>query len=368
MRNTATVGQRIARGFSLIEMMIVIVIIAIVVALVVPALGAARGVAKDADTRSLMNSLSQAASQFSLDYQGRAPGYFSALAMANADNGDAGEGFSGMQNALLDLAGGVLTKPVANATGPDEIVVGPSATASKNVVVNTTLIGTATSGKAYFVPLAKYFKKQDGADAAIRGIDVSGASTASVGNKALPELCDSTGQPLLWWGTNPQAVGSVEVVSDFAEQVAGSGGNGSSTARVYWNQNSVFCSAFATGGQYSNNLNNSLLSIDNANKLVTLTALLGNPNTPNDANLPTRAEVLPTAARGTAVIHAAGRDNIYLNGSKGRGGINAGGVTGGVFYGSNFFSDASTRRLDSDQKRSSVDVLADFDDMINAIE
>lgn len=372
MKNVSSILIARSRGFSLIELMIVIVIIAIVVALVVPALGTARAVAKDADTRSLMSSVTQAASQFQLDNR-RGPGFFSAQEMAHTDNGDGGEGFSGMQNALLDLAGGVSTTAPGGALGQDEVLVGPSATAGKNVVVNTAAIGTASSGKAYYVPTAKYFKKQDGTDAAIRGIDNSGNSSASAGNRALPELVDTNGQPLLWWATNPQAVGSVEVLSDFAADTSGSGGgNASTSARVYWNPNAVFCSAKSTGGQYRDNFLNSLLSSRNANKLVTLTALLGNPNSPNDPNLTNRAEVLPTAARGSFVIHAAGRDGIYLNGNKGRGGNLAGGDagTGAVFYGGNFFSDATTRRLadDVDKKRTSADVMLDFDDMISAID
>ena len=358
-----THGETARRGFSLIELMIVIVIIAIVVALVVPALGTARAVAKDADTRSLMSSLAQASSQFQLDNR-RIPGYFSAVEMAHADNGEGGEGFSGMQNAMLDLAGGVSTTLPGGGLGVDEVVVGPSGTASKNVVVNLAALGTTATGKAYFLPAAKYFKKQDGTDGGPRGADASGVSAASAGNQAFPELVDTNGQPLLWWATNPQAVGPINSISDFASDNFSPG----STARVYWNQNAVFCSSARTGRQLTDNFTNSLISSGNGNKLVTLTALMGNPNSPNDPNLGNRAAVLPTAARGSVVIHAAGRDGVYLNGAKGRGSAAAGGVTGAIFYGGNFFSDATTRRLDADNKRTSVDVLADFDDFITAID
>ncbi len=359
------------RAFSLIEMMIVIVIIAIVTALVVPALGKARDVAKDTDTRTLLNSVSQSASQFSLDHNGNGPGYFSALEMAQTDNGVGGEGFSGMQNAMLDLAGGALTKAPGDAVGPEEIVVGPFAAAAKNVVVDTRLIGAGKTDKAYFVPSAKNFKKQDGTDGAIRGADASGNSSASTGNITLPELVDARGQPILWWASNSSAIGPS---APFAADTSNSG-SGDGAARVYWNPNAVFVSSSAVGAKNINNLANSALNDNNANKLTTLTALMGNPNSPVNA-LATPAMMKPSAARGTALLHAAGRDGVYLSATRGPRRM----LTdvdlampenrAALKYATNFYQVAppDERRLDGDRKRSSIDVLADFDDIITAID
>jgi prepilin-type N-terminal cleavage/methylation domain-containing protein len=295
-----------ARGFSLIELLVVIVIIGLIVSIVLPAIASARKSARKADTLNLCNGLSQACSQFILDER-RAPGYFSQREMGSQEN--LTRGFSQMENAMLDLAGGIVTGGPETGDLPG---VGP--TASSAVAVRPSLIGSGV-GKSYFTPKSKQFREQDGTSA-------DGGDRASTGdNRRLPVLLDTDGMPILMWtvddtarkamrleaGQNAESV----IRADFARETSA----GSTPARFYWASNAAFLQGGAAVGR--NRVNQTARSaiggaIAARTRDLNLCALLGNPNTPVSFDSTARAEdIIPSAPRGSIIIHAAGSNHVY---------------------------------------------------------
>lgn len=306
-----------ARGFSLVEMMVVLLILAVVLGIIIPALGYARNTARKTATNALMNQLATSSASFQLDER-KLPGYFSARDMGNTAN--AGEGFSSMSNILLDLAGGKVS--TSNAT-PSTIEVGPHAGA--RVFVAPEYIGGSSQAagavsKAYFRPDAKSF------------VVVSG-KFGSANNQALPELVDLFGAPILAWAQDDLPSTS----SLFAAQEA------STRARFYWVQNasalrSPNLGKFAINQTTDSKIGSAAPPANGSTAIDSLHALLGAPNFPDPANVN-----LPGAVRAPLVFHSGGYNATYM-GKFERGGKLAG--NGAVTY-------SSTK-----------DKMEDFDDLI----
>src|SRR5690349_5090598 len=98
-------ARGVRRGYTLIEMMIVIVILITLIAIFAPVIGGARNAARTVATKQLVTNLQAASASFELD-QRRLPGYFTQLQMGDPANRD--RGFTNMQNLLLDVSGGVI--------------------------------------------------------------------------------------------------------------------------------------------------------------------------------------------------------------------------------------------------------------------
>lgn len=314
MKNSVQSG---VRGFSLVEMMVVLLILSVVLGIIIPALGYARNTARKNATSALMTQLATASASFQLDER-RLPGYFTARDMGNNANTTT-EGFSAMSNILLDLAGGVVASSGAT---PDTVQVGPHAGA--RVYVAPEYIGGSTQSagsvsKAYFRPDPKTFTVVSG-------------KFGTANNTSLPELVDLFGTPILAWAQD-----DVPNTNN-----AFSSADSGTRARFYWAQNAASLKATTLGRIGGNQTTDSHLSATNppsANNIVSMRALLGAPNfaDPNDATL-------PSAARAPIVFHSAGYNGVYL-GKFERGGKIAG-PAGPVAY-------SATK-----------DKMEDFDDLI----
>lgn len=311
-------NQNRARGFSLVEMMVVLLILAVVLGIIIPALGYARNTARKTATNALMNQLATSSASFQLDER-KLPGYFSPRDMGNTANATS-EGFSSMSNILLDLAGGRVS--TSNAT-PSTIEVGPHAGA--RVFVAPEYIGGSSQAagavsKAYFRPDAKNF------------VVVAGKAGSNENNQ-LPELVDLFGAPILAWAQDdlPNTTGL------FAAAEA------STRARFYWAQNAGALRSTGLGRLAINQTTDSKIGsaatpANGSTQINSLHALLGAPNFPDPANAN-----LPGAVRAPLVFHSAGYNATYL-GRFERGGKLAG--AGAVTY-------SSTK-----------DKMEDFDDLL----
>ncbi len=343
------------RGFSLVELLVVIIIIGVVVALVFPALGGARNAAKAASTRQLVASIGSAIDQFQIDNR-RLPGVFSASEMGHPDNQN--RGFTSMQNAMLELApGGERDGP-----GAGVVQVGPAAT--RTTFVSPDLIASSNT-KRYLTIEGKFFQRVMQSPAA-PGIQVNPAAEGQV-----PDVVDSFGNPVVLWTVDTTAVEPVTTLDRFARINSGPAGNGQ-RARVYWAQNAAYFGEGATnvGRSGRNQSEESLLGFGTPDvaRQNTLAALMGSSQAPDDLAKPVD-QILPNQPRGTFMLHSAGVDGTFL-GEKDKGGraniVTVSPDAGQLFYGLNFKTSGGGALTGSDGKPTSIDPIARFDDIVQS--
>lgn len=335
-------------AFTLIELLVVILIIGIVIAIIVPALGGVRDVAKGTATKSLMNEIQNACTQFYQD-ENRLPGYFDPRDMGHAEN--VNRGMSGMENVMLDLAGGIV--PTGSA-GPNVVTVGPRTSSATWVSVDVDLIGVASSSsKAYFTPPKKNYVAQINT-----GQQVGQAGhTAPEGMPQLPDLVDAWRAPILFWAMDEATVSPIDEIDDVARVNSSAGAQ---RARFYWASNACFLSATSLGekGIDQTNLASgrfSLLAPSVPEAPQSLAAALGHPAFPNPSD-----DTLPSATRGRFIVQSAGRDGMFFS-SKDKGAKNF--ADNKMVYERNFRPVVGTNYTENG-KPVTKDILADFDDMI----
>lgn len=286
------------RGFSLIELLVVIFIIIVIVSITIPALAGARKSARKAETQMTLTTLGNAVSQFETDHNGTAPGYFSAREMGRQEN--ATRGFTAMQNILLDLSGGLTT-----GTGASTVLVGP--TAADAVRIDQSLIGTTSGGgKLYFSINRKNFYPQDGTQGARTGVP----------EHQYPELVDAFGTPIVAWVQDPTFTKAPAVVTDFAREDSGTAA-ATTPSRFYWASNAAFfTSGVRIGKRGVDNGAVSMLGSDvaPADRVRSLTGLLGSPGSALNMTQAgvTYDTLWPSAARAGVVLHSAGEDGAFL--------------------------------------------------------
>jgi len=273
--------SRQPRAFSLVELLVVIAIIGIVIAILIPALRGARIQARKVATMSTMNQLNAACAQFVSDHK-RNPGFFTPAQMGDSQNASNNGGFTGMQNVLLDLAGGVTKAPAQAGVVFD---VGPGGAAT--VMIDITKIGASGQGKGYFNP----DKSALVADPGLNG---------TANNKLMPQVVDAFGNPILAWLQDERPSG--QFASD----------NASTPARFYWASNYGVLASAGIGRDrrdQSDGNNSMLASALSANdRAITMASLLGNPAMPLAGSNP----MAPAAARGPVVFHSAGPDGYFM--------------------------------------------------------
>jgi prepilin-type N-terminal cleavage/methylation domain-containing protein len=341
-------------AFSLIELLVVILIIALVVAILLPALGHVRAKSRDAATRNLMQNLSQAIANFELENR-HLPGVFPERDLGSGVNGQGNRlGLTSMENVLLDLCGGPV--PVGT-TLAGSFKIGPYADVNKNVEFHPDLVGT----KKYFTPLPQYYKLQNDTEG---GLKIASDSTPAL-NMGIRDLVDAEGMPIIAWMSDEATVGPITAISDLARVAP----TPTASARFYLNSNYAFLGAARLGkkGVDQNDVDKgSLLGFgDSANASVSLAAMLGSPGSPKDISADT-AGILPTAPRGSFVIHSAGRNGVFMGRTE-RGGGAAELVAGrNLFYGMNFKTPANAPLVDSNGRETSEDIMKGFDDILVA--
>jgi prepilin-type N-terminal cleavage/methylation domain-containing protein len=299
-----------SRGFSLMEMLVVLLILSIVMSIIIPAIQHARTAARRADTLNLLNDVSKSCLAFAIDEK-RPPGYFSPTEMGDSANASQA-GFTGMENIMLDLIGGI----TSDTNSTTAIEVGPFAFGdTKNVKIEVSQMGGSTQAssgtvkKGYFQFDPKRFVVQNGNLPG--GVRMPGSPVAPRSLVDYPVLVDTFGSPILAWEQDDAPAAA----DNFANTVFAA----NQRARFYWAANAGFVSSGHLGklGYDQNDASSgSLLSgvVSPASRVGTLAALLGNPSAPSTTNLS-----MPASPRSPIVLHSAGQDGVYLGRSE-RGG------------------------------------------------
>lgn len=278
------------RGFSLVELLVVISILAVLIGILFPVIGAVREGARRAATTSTMSQITQATSQFRADNQ-RLPGVFSQEVMGRGTN--VTQGFTQMENALLELAGGVVANP---DTVSDFLLVGPVSNDNEKVPVDLGRIGAA-DGPQYLTlsdNTLAYDAPNDG-----RSQQVGSDSTI-----AMPDVIDAWGYPILMWTKNELA-GAAPV---FAEKDSD---DDSIRAQFYWATNAGFLNSRTVGRRLDsfNQRFSCLGDLDTSDQNITDTmeAILGDPSAPRSNTAPPE----PARARGDIILHSTGPDGFW---------------------------------------------------------
>ena len=181
-------GDGPRRGFTLVELLVVIGIIALLVGLLLPALAAVREKGKITQTRSLMKNLGDAVDSFVLTHN-RQPGALSERQLASDSNNYLR--LSGTENALLELMGGLTPH------GSDRFDLAGLKIYRDDIGMGPTINGAKYD--SYFKPNPRdlyYVKGQLGQT------DVENNLPLDDGVVALPDLIDSFGAPIIFWANS----------------------------------------------------------------------------------------------------------------------------------------------------------------------
>ncbi|TVQ33984.1 MAG: type II secretion system protein [Phycisphaeraceae bacterium] len=303
-----------ARGFTLLELLIVIGILSVLIGILVPVLGGVRNAARSATSESLVREVVTASQTYMIDNR-RPPGLFSQRDLGAMPN--ATRGFTAMENALLELSGGVVDDPAAPSPNDDNSLlrVGPFATDNQNALVDTLAIG-AQDGPGYL-------RLGDNALYPVLGqatnIDIYNSNETEI-VKGMPDIVDAFGTPLMMWVQDASS-GPVNDVTDFARIVYAPASQ--QTSRFYYNTNiGYLASGYARDGNPGSNPSQRGLGESMGNQFgvsllgagrselmrrQNMTAILGSPAFPSESD-----PSLPSNARGEVVVISANRNRVFF--------------------------------------------------------
>ena len=323
--NARTTPAAAARGFTLIEMLVVVFIILLLVGILLPALSGAQNTARIANAQALNKNILDASGAFRAS-NGRAPGFFPETAMGHMDNEMTG--FTQMENLLLDLA--IEVPDQATVGNPDDatsdfITVGPYADGdSRNVIINRFAVGDA-DGPGYLRLDADQLRAVEGQATTV---DLyAGAELV----KGMPDVLDPWGMPVLAWRRDPGSslrVPDGVAVDDVSYFASIRYTPGTDRSGFYWASNAgVLNSGGPTApnpasenGLTSANINMYALSVlggqiaTDSDQLVrrSMAGLLGSPALPVEYKASPTDPWRPAEPRGDIIVMSAGPDRVFV--------------------------------------------------------
>jgi len=281
------------RAFTLIELLVVISIIAILVAILLPALGGARKTARKQSTRTIMNSVQGAISQFGNDHNGRFPGTSKGFSIGQLGATANTSGLTTMENALIDLAGGEDPNCMVGDGGCIGITIG-----TRTINLNSVKVGLTDVGSPGYLTLPKsilHFADEDDQTAGTG----TGPTTSAAG---FPDVIDAFGNPIMLWLENPAAGENNPLAAEESDMT---------TALFYRQANAGYLDApsqFAGGAMMTDPQGMLANPSDADDAIKTMEALLGHPAFPVGSSSP----FVPQRPLGRAIIHSAGPNDIFL--------------------------------------------------------
>ena len=188
------------RGFTLIEILVVVGIIALLVGILLPALGKVQERARMTQTMGLMQEFAKACDAFQQEF-GRYPGLVPEEILANDPQ------ISGTENAMLELMGGGVRKNdvdtstygnFTTASGWVERTFKPTGQPDFIVKINVGKIGDGPfiNGKQYppfFAPKANDLRPTTG-----QMIGISRTAELATSTTRIPDLMDAWGNPIIF--------------------------------------------------------------------------------------------------------------------------------------------------------------------------
>ena len=314
-RVAGTARPRTTRGFTLVELLVVVLIITILIALLIPGVSAVRNSARSASTRALMQSVNAAVTNYRADNDQNLPGVFRQDQLATPDSQQSNTNnmrLTAMENAILDLVGGVVTdEDDANLTFRITGLGGQT----REVFVSTSAIA-AGDGPGYLDVGDNFFPIEGQVNDPERSLD-----TLRRGDpQPIPDIVDPFGVPLMLWQRDTFAGKAAPMAAVDARN---------NLAKFYVNTNRGYFDSSQLGERDARQDRRSVLATGNASdasRESSLRAIVGNPSTPSSqrvANITggslTGGALAPALPRGDIVLMSAGNDRIYLDGEGSRG-------------------------------------------------
>lgn len=293
-----------ARGFTMVELLVVIGLIALLVAILLPAIGAVRNQSLVTSSMSTMRSFAAAADTFQQEF-GHYPGVVPEEILAATTSPP----LSGTENALLHMMGGFIgpdDPQYDDPPGDDQYWTELDFANGYSIKVNLEEFGKGPviGGKRY----EPFYSPGDGELLAVRGQEFEvDLDPDSDGTQGMPDLVDAWGQPIIY-------IRRARSIGPLADTTS------SQTPQFLLEGAAPYLASSGLGERGANqtnqngNTNYSILT-DTDPERINLMMLVANPA----FRAGTSPDYVYTTPRGSVVLISPGKDGVYFGAEDGAG-------------------------------------------------